>query len=177
MNPGDLVRMEYIRPGKETTYYEEDFVAQDKICMRTYKTLPDNIVEHLSRALQSQNLIKSHQRAAAISKTYFFTEPFNLLEFRDHDGTLLGHYSDIGEPVLQLSPNTYQMTDLYLDIWLHPDGRLLELDWDEFEAALQEQIITPTQAELARATMQRLVREAQQGIYPVKYLNHFDEMK
>ena len=177
MNPGDLVRMKYIRPGKETTYYEEDFVAQDKICLRTYTTLPENIVEYISRALQSQNLIKSHQRAAAISKTYFFTEPFNLLEFRDRDGTLLGHYSDIGEPVLQLSPNIYQMTDLYLDVWLQPDGRLRELDWDEFEVALQEQILTPTQAELARATMQRLVREADEGIYPAKYLNHFDGMK
>jgi hypothetical protein len=29
MKRGDLVRIEYIRPGKEVTYYEEDFFAQN----------------------------------------------------------------------------------------------------------------------------------------------------
>jgi predicted RNA-binding protein associated with RNAse of E/G family len=174
VNPGDPVRIEYIRPGKETTYYEEDFVSQDEICLRTYKTLPEPISEPLSQALQKQGLIEPHQRAVIIRKTYFFTEPFNLLKFCDQDGTLLGHYSDIGQPVIQLTPDTFQMTDLYLDIWLFPDGRLLELDWDEFEQAFQKQVISPAQADLARAAMQRLVSETAKGIYPDKYLNHFD---
>ncbi len=166
--------MEYIRPGKEVTYYEEDYVAHDDICLRTYKTLPEDIVKHLSAALQKQGLIQRDQRAVTITKIYFFHEPFNVLEFRDGDGNLLGHYSDIGEPTLQLGNGQFQMTDLYLDIWLFPDGRLLELDWDEFEEAIQKNVITSTQAELARATMQRLVSEVAQGIYPSKYLNHFE---
>ena len=62
------------------------------------------------------------------------------------------------------------MTDLFLDIWLHPDGRLIELDWDEFEGALHSQVITVTQAQLARAAMKRLIDEVAQGIYPNKYL-------
>jgi predicted RNA-binding protein associated with RNAse of E/G family len=61
------------------------------------------------------------------------------------------------------------MTDLYLDIWLYPDGRLLELDWDEFEEAIQKQVISSAQAALARSAMQRLVEEVEQGIYPAKY--------
>lgn len=174
MNPGDLVRIEYIRPGKEVTYYEEDFVAQDELCLRTYKSLPENISEPLSQALQRQGLIEPYQRAVMIIKTYFFAEPFNLLEFRGADGTLLGHYSDIGEPVLQLGRGEFQMTDLYLDIWLYPDGRLLELDWDEFEEAIQEKVINSAQANLACTTMKRLVGEIEQGIYPTKYTNHFD---
>jgi len=173
MKPGDLIHIEYIRPGKEITYYEEDLVARDEICLRTHKTLPDDIAERLSHALQSQGLIESHHRVQTITKTYFFAEPFNLLEFRDPSGGLLGRYSDIGEPLLQLTPNTFQMTDLYLDIWLFPDGRLLELDWDEFEDALKRKVINSAQADLARATMQRLVREMAEGVYPARYLNHF----
>ena len=177
MKPGDPVRIEYIRPGKETTYYEDDFVAQDEMCLQTYKTLPENISEPLSQALRKQGLIGPLQRAVIITKTYFFAEPFNLLQFCDHDGTLLGHYSDIGQPVIQLTPNTFQMTDLYLDIWLFPDGRLLELDWDEFEEALQKQVITPAQADLARTAMQRLLHETAEGIYPTRYLNGFNPRK
>ena len=170
MNPGEPVRVEYIRPGKETTYFEEDFVSQDETCLRTFKTLPPDIVERLSRALQKQNLIAPSQQVLTIDKKYFFAEPFNLLEFRGTNGDLLGHYSDIGEPVVQLRPGTYQMTDLFLDIWLFPDGRLLELDWDEFEEAIDRQVITPSQANLAREAMKRLVLEVGQGIYPHKYL-------
>jgi predicted RNA-binding protein associated with RNAse of E/G family len=83
---------------------------------------------------------------------------------------LLGYYSDIGEPTLKTGPGQFQMTDLYLDIWLYPDGRLVELDWDEFKEALYKQVITTAQADLARATMERLVSEGLQGIYPNRYL-------
>jgi hypothetical protein len=170
MKPNDLVHIEYIRPGKEITYFEEDLVMQDETCLRTFKTLPPDISDRLSQALQKQNLIAPGQRVLTIGKTYFFARPFNLLEFRGTDGELLGHYSDIGEPTIQLGPSNYQMTDLFLDIWLFPDGRLLELDWDEFEDAVERQVITPAQANLAREAMKRLVREVEQGIYPLKYL-------
>ena len=90
MNPSNPVRIEYIRPGKEITYYEEDFVSQDDVCLRTFKTLPPDIAEHLSSALRKQNLILPNQQVLTIGKTYFFAEPFNLLEFRGADGSLLG---------------------------------------------------------------------------------------
>lgn len=169
-NPGERVHMEYIRPGKETTYYEEDFVSQNALCLRTNRILPPEISERLSHALQEQELIAPHQRVGSIAKTYFFREPFNLLQFFDLEGTLLGHYSDIGMPIVQLTADTFQMTDLFLDIWLFPDGRLLELDWDEFEEAIQNQVITSAQAELARDAMQRLISEVEEGIYPYRYL-------
>jgi predicted RNA-binding protein associated with RNAse of E/G family len=169
MKHGDIVRIEYIRPGKEVTVYEEDFLSLDESCLRTHKTLPEDISIGLSNALLSQGLIEAGERVGIIAKAYFFHEPFNLLEFRRTDGTLLGYYSDIGEPTIQLSPAEFQMTDLFLDIWLFPDGKLLELDWDEFEEAIQNQVITPAQADLARNAMQRLVDETARGIYPFRY--------
>ena len=171
---GDIFRIEYIRPGKEVTYYEEDFLAQDDISVRTFKTLPDDISAKLSAALVKQQLIQPHQIIGTISKTYFFAEPFNLLEFRDRDGALLGYYSDIGEPAIHVSENEIRMTDLFLDIWLYPDGKLLELDWDEFEEAVGKKVISSTQAQLARNAMQRLITEVDQGIYPTQYANHFN---
>ena len=170
MKKGDLFRIEYIRPGKEVTYYEEDLFTQDDTCVRTFKTLPEDIATRLSDSLVKQGLIQSQQRVGTISKVYFFAEPFNLLEFRELDGTVLGHYSDIGEPAIRISENQIQMTDLFLDIWLHPDGRLLELDWDEFEEAIEKQIITPSQADLAREAMKRLVDEVGRGAYPSRYI-------
>ena len=169
MKRGDAVRIEYIRPGKYMHVYEEDFLSLDESCLRTHKTLPEDIAISLSNALVSQGLVAAGERVGIIDKTYFFREPFNLLEFRRTDGSLLGYYSDIGEPVVQLSEGEFQMTDLFLDVWLFPDGRLLELDWDEFEEAVRGRVITPAQAELARETMRRIVDETAKGIDPFRY--------
>jgi len=160
---GDLVHVKYIRPGKDVVILEEEYYDHDETCIRTIR----------SEALVRQQMIQSGQSVGTISEVYFFNEPFNVLEFRELDGTLLGYYSDIAEPTIQVSPAEFQMTDLFLDIWLFPDGRLLELDWDEFEEAVQKQVITPAQADLAQAAMKRLVDEATKGIYPSQYADHF----
>jgi len=170
MQPGDPVHIEYIRPGKGIANFVEEFVAQDEVCLRTHVSLTEDVIESLSRALSRQALIAPYQQVVTLTKAYFFHEPFNLLAFFDRDENLLGHYSDIGEFIIQQSAHEFRMIDLYLDIWLFPDGRLIELDWDEFEEAIKLQVITPAQADLARTAMQRLVGEVKQGIYPGKYL-------
>ena len=161
----------YQRPGKGLTIYEEDYIHEDAACLRTCTSLPDEVSEHLSAVLYQQGLIRVEQRVHTIKKVYFFAEPFNVLEFRDPLGNLLGYYSDIGEPAKKLRPGEYEMTDLYLDIWLSPDGTLLELDWDEFEEAIQKNILNSEQACLARAAIQRLKEETALKIYPDKYIS------
>lgn len=163
------MRIEYIRPGKYMHVYEEDFLSLDESCLRTHKVLPEDVSVALGNALFSQGLVAAGERVGIIDKTYLFEEPFNLLEFRRADGSLLGYYSDIGEPVTRLGEDLFQMTDLFLDVWLSPDGRLLELDWDEFEEAVQGQVISPAQADLARKAVRRIVDETAEGIYPLRY--------
>jgi len=164
------VSIYYQRPGKGLTIYEEEHVFEDENCLRTFKTLPPEISESLSSALLKQGLIDPGQQVLTIAKVYHFNEPFNILEFRDTEGKLLGHYSDIGEPARMLSDGIYEMVDLFLDIWHWPDGKLMELDWDEFDEAVKNNVITPAQADLARAAMQRLKDEVVQKIYPAKYM-------
>lgn len=177
MKRGEIVRIEYIRPGKYTHVYEEDFLSLDESCLRTHKVLPEDVSVALGNALFSQGLIEADERVGIIDKTYPFEEPFNLLEFRRADGSLLGYYSDIGEPVVQLGEDRFQMTDLFLDVWLSPDGRLLELDWDEFEEAVQGHVISPAQADLAREAMRRIVDESARGVYPFRYILSGDTKK
>lgn len=169
MKRGETVRIEYIRPGKYTHVYKEDFLALDDSRLRTHKVLPEDVSVALGDALFSQGLVAAGERVGIIDKTYLFKEPFNLLEFRRADGSLLGYYSDIGEPVIRLGEDLFQMADLFLDAWLFPDGRLLELDWDEFEEAVNGGVISTAQADLAREAMRRIVDETAKGIYPFRY--------
>ncbi|HEX9838506.1 MAG TPA: DUF402 domain-containing protein [Anaerolineales bacterium] len=104
-----------------------------------------------------------------VAKTYFFGEHFNLLEFREEDGDLLGYYSDIGTPLVK-TEDGYLMTDWFLDIWMKLDGVLLELDIDEFEEAISKNLLSSLEVDQARSTFARLIEEVKNGIYPYAYL-------
>jgi predicted RNA-binding protein associated with RNAse of E/G family len=167
----------YHRPGKPLTIYNEDFVSDDGLCLRTFKTLPPEIGERLSQSLQKDGLISPQRRVLTVAKAYFYNENFNLLEFRDTDGELLGHYSDIGAPLTKIDGGLsrdpggdYAMTDWFLDLWLTPAGEIRELDWDEFDQALAAGLLTETEAAQARATLARLKAEIGAGIYPYRYI-------
>lgn len=162
------IRIEYVRPGKDTTIFVEELVSLNSICLKTFKTLPPEIVVPLSRTLVAEGLIASHQKAVSIAKTYFFREHFDLLEFYDQNGDLLGYYSDIGTPLAR-TRDGYTMTDWFLDLWLDPQGRLLELDVDEFEEAVAQKLLSRPESDQARQTFDRLIEEVNKGIYPHAY--------
>lgn len=164
-----LATIHYTRPGKGLTLYTEGLVSDDGHCLHTYTVLPDEIRQNLSLVLRRDGLIAPSQTIASIRKRYFYAEPFNLLEFRDTEERLAGYYSDIAT-LLVKQDGAYHLTDLFLDIWLAPDGTLHELDWDEFEEAIEQGVLTPEQQALAREAMARLVAEIASGRYPAHYL-------
>jgi predicted RNA-binding protein associated with RNAse of E/G family len=159
----------YTRPGKGLTVYTEGFVFDDGQRVRTYTELSEEAQAGLTEALQKQHLMSGGRRVGAIRKHYFYAEPFNVLEFFDTDGQLIAYYSDI-TTLLTKADGVYALTDLWLDMWLTPDGVFSELDWDEFEEAIAAGLATPAWQTLARATMARLKAEAASGVYPQKYV-------
>lgn len=163
-----LVTIYYTRPGKGLTVYTEGLVSDDGDCLHTYTVLPEEIRRNLSQVLRRDGLIAPGQTIGAIRKRYFYAEPFNLLEFWDTDDRLAGYYSDLTDLIVKREDG-YHVTDLFLDIWLTADGTLHELDWDEFEEAVAQGVLTPEQETLARQAMARLVAEAASGRYPNFY--------
>ncbi len=163
------ITVEYIRPGKETSYYEEDVLVENDEYLKTFKRLPDEIDDRLTRSLRENHFIAPDEYCACVTKVYFFQEYFNLLSFQDAHEGLLGYYSDIGTPLVK-TPDGYQITDWFLDIWLSPDGTLFELDEDEFEAALAKNLLNDSESQIARTTFNRLIGEVKAGIYPGAYL-------
>jgi predicted RNA-binding protein associated with RNAse of E/G family len=82
------------------------------------------------------------------------------------DGRHTGYYLDVLEParwqgddIATLEP----LTDLFLDLWVAPDGRWQVLDEPEFLESEAKQWITPEQAVHARRTLAHLVELARAG--------------
>ena len=151
------------------TVYVEDFVADDGVRLVTYKTLPDAIRASLSAVFWEQGLTQPPRQVGAVRKHYFYNEPFTVLEFYDPEGALIGYYSDIATPLTRIN-DEYHITDLFLDWWMPPGAPAQELDWPEFDEAIQTGALSPAQAAYARAAMARVREEIRAGVFPHQYL-------
>ena len=163
------VQIHYYRPGQGTTIWVEDLVSDDGVRLRTQADLPPDIRQSLSQELWDWGVVPQPNVVHTIEKFYFYSEPFDLLEFHYADGLLAGYYSDVALPLTRVD-GAYHMTDLFLDTWLEPGGRVHELDWPEFEAAIRDGLLSEAQQTFARAGMARLLAEIKAGTYPSRYM-------
>lgn len=91
---------------------------------------------------------------------------YDLGKVYSNDGRHTGYYVDVLEPVRWQgddSATLEPLTDLFLDLWVAPDGRWQVLDEPEFLEAEAKGWITPAQAAHARCTLAHLVELAQAG--------------
>jgi predicted RNA-binding protein associated with RNAse of E/G family len=77
-------------------------------------------------------------------KYWFYMEWFsNFLMVRMY-GETLGYYLDL-HTLLRKEDGEYTLTDLFLDLWVTPDGYYFELDREEFEQGFRKGLITSYQ--------------------------------
>lgn len=102
--------------------------------------------------------------------------PFDVGRFYRPDGTWTGYYVDILEPVswFDSDPQTLApIIDLFLDLWIPPNGTPLVLDEEEFDAACSHGALTTAQALHARTTLDHLVRDTHSGGFPPQITREF----
>ena len=94
---------------------------------------------------------------------------YDVGKFYDSKRRLMGYYCDIIRPVMRLlsdEAKTSIITDLFLDLWITPEGRYVVLDEDELERALANHIISNSLARRARRELQLLIQSTQAGRFP-----------
>lgn len=83
------------------------------------------------------------------------------------DGTFTGLYANILTPVAGFDTNSWDTTDLFLDVWLPAGGGEPSLlDVDEFDQAVNEGHLTDQVAASAKAEAERLMSAARSGSWP-----------
>jgi predicted RNA-binding protein associated with RNAse of E/G family len=105
----------------------------------------------------------------------FQGEPYDIGRFYRPDGTWTGYYVDMLEPVrwvLEPEVTLEPLVDLFLDLWIAPDGTYTVLDEEELAQAITSAAITADQEALARGVLKRLVTEVQQGRFPPDQVRH-----
>lgn len=83
-----------------------------------------------------------------------------------------GYYCDIILPMKRTETH-FEITDLFLDLWVSPDGHYQVEDEDEFEAATQRNWIQTDLANQARKALQDLIAEIESGAFPPEITNRW----
>jgi predicted RNA-binding protein associated with RNAse of E/G family len=95
----------------------------------------------------------------------FWDQWYNVISVYDKDLEFKGYYSDILTPV-QKTWTLVTTTDLFLDLFVFPDGRWKVVDEDEFEEALEKGFIDEGVAQNARAAIDEISARARSGDWP-----------
>lgn len=106
----------------------------------------------------------------------FKGRPFDVGRFYRPDGTWTGYYVDVLEPVHWegSDPTTLRpIVDLFLDLWIAPDGSHAVVDEDEFDAAVRQGHLAPSQATHAQAVLHELIEATQRGVFPPEMVKAF----
>jgi len=77
----------------------------------------------------------------------------------------MGYYSDIATPIKRLS-NGYAMTDLFLDLWVSPDGKHTVLDQDQFDNAVAKGWLNTNQIKRAKTELANLIKAVKSKRFP-----------
>lgn len=102
-------------------------------------------------------------REDQFTEYYYRDRWFNVYHIGSPEGETKGWYCNVATP-FETDDLGIAFVDLYLDLFVHPDGHYTVLDQDEFEAVkdeLGEQLV-----QQARAALDELIRIAGAGLLP-----------
>ena len=160
----------YTRVNRPVQIYTENLLRDDGLRLDT-RSDPDPAAAQgwCRSAWWPAGLLREDQLIATVLKHHFYQEWFGVMELRDASGGLLGFYCDVLTPLEQRG-GEYYLNDLLLDLWIPAAGPIRELDWDEFQVAVETGRLSKALQEKTAATLQRMAEEARAGVFPWKYI-------
>jgi predicted RNA-binding protein associated with RNAse of E/G family len=105
-------------------------------------------------------------------------QPWDLGRVYRPDGTFTGYYADVLEPVRWEGddPTTVEpIVDLFLDLWIAPDGSYQALDEDELEEAVRKGIVSPERERRAQRVLTDLIERTEKGEFPPAEVKRFTD--
>ncbi len=161
-NQPDAFRFVFVRPPNRRSTYSSTLLhaGEDRI------VIEQTISPSKPLRIDDQEVMGSGYHAV----WFLYKEArWDVARVYQPDGTFTGYYADILEPVRWegAGPHTLApIVDLFLDLWIMPDGRVTVLDEDEFEAALSSGAISPQQGQEARRTLSELLERIRNHTFP-----------
>ena len=157
-----LVHIHYLRPPDRERVYTQYLISEEEGVKVTY-----------ARDLKFDSPIRIAETVVLEtgSEVIWFTFPgawHDIGIFHRADGSVTGTYANILTPCVFEEGGIWRTTDLFLDLWIHPDGRVLTLDEDELDEAEVKGWVDADTARRAREEVGTLSAQAEAGTWPPK---------
>jgi len=159
MSADERVRIHYRRPPDREQIFDQAVVLDRSDVI---VTLADSI--DLPSPMQIDGGIALENGSSAV----WFTFPevwHDIGRFHRADGTFTGIYANVLTPVT-IEGRVWDTTDLFLDVWIGPEGSAQILDRDEFDEAVEAGWIDAATSSRALAEADRLAQGAADGSWP-----------
>ena len=155
-----LVRIHYLRPPDREQVYTQYLIHDEEGVKVTY-----------ARDLTFEAPIRIEGRVVleSGSDVIWFTFPdawHDIGIFHRADGTVTGTYANILTPCVFEEGGIWRTTDLFLDLWVDPSGRVLTLDEEDLDEAELKGWVDADTARRAREEVKALSAQAAAGRWP-----------
>ena len=157
----EIVTLTYKRPPNRVNHFQQQLLyLDDDVIVTSQRVKPSTPIVQNSETVLADNF-------AAV--WFVFTGLwYDVGKVYNLNNEWTGYYCDIMKPVKR-STNAagelecFEITDLFLDLWINPDGSYEIQDEDEFEEAVQSGAIDTTLEKTAWNVLNTLIAEVESG--------------
>ena len=156
-----IVTLTYKRPPDRVNHFQQDLLyLDDEVIVTSQRVRPSSPIVQNGKTVLADNFPVVWFVFTGL--WYDVGKAYNL------DNEWTGYYCDIMKPVKRSMDASgklecFEITDLFLDLWINPDGTYQIQDEDEFEEAVREGIIDAELKKKAWNVMKTLIAEVEAG--------------
>ena len=161
----ETIELIYKRLPNRVHHFQQNLLYEDDdVIVTTQRITPSNPI-----IIDDVTVLGDNYRAVWFvfaDRWYDIGKIYNL---KDH---FTGYYCDIILPMKRTRTH-FEITDLFLDLWVSPDGSYQVEDEDEFESAVAQNWIRTDLANQAKNALQDLIAEVESGAFPPEITNRW----
>ena len=157
----ETVTLTYKRPPDRVNYFQQQLLyIDDDVIVTSQRVKPSSPIVQNGETVLADNF-------AAV--WFVFTGLwYDVGKVYNLDNEWTGYYCDIMKPVKRSIDAAgelacFEITDLFLDLWINPDGSYEIQDEDEFEEAVQNGAIDAELEKKAREILDALIAKVEDG--------------
>ena len=157
----ETVTLTYKRPPNRVNHFQQELLYLD-----------DNVIVTSQRVKPSSPIVQNGETVLGdnfAAVWFVFTGLwYDVGKVYNLDNKWTGYYCDVMKPVRRSMDingklNRFEITDLFLDLWVNPDGTYEIQDEDEFEEAVQNGAIDTELERKAREVLDTLITKVEDG--------------
>ena len=157
----EIVTLTYKRPPDRVNHFQQELLyLDDDVIVTSQRVKPSSPIVQNGETVLANNF--------AVVWFVFTGLWYDVGKVYNLNNEWTGYYCDIMKPVkrnLDVTGqlNRFEITDLFLDLWINPDGTYQIQDEDEFEEAIQNGAIDAELEQKARSVLTALIAEVEEG--------------